>query len=151
MIPAWLLRFLPQIGLALAVASAFGAALWWIDHRGYARAIADRDTRDARMLASMQAALRASEQRLAGAMAALGADYEAQRGALARAGAALQPIIIKEAVRDPRLADPALGLSPGLLDAINAARATGACATAASGRIDCTLPAAPAGAGPVNR
>jgi hypothetical protein len=147
MIPPALLRLLPHIGIALALAGA----IWWIDHRGYGRAMADRDARDARLLGRLHAELRDSEQQLAAAMAGIEGDYEARREALSRAGATLQPIIIKEAARDPRLSDPALGLSPGLLDTVNRAREAGACAAAPAGRIDCTMPATPTVAGSDDR
>lgn len=147
MMPPGLLRLLPHIGIALALA----AALWWIDHRGYSRAMADRDARDARLLGQLHAALRDSEQRLAASMAGIEGDYEAARLSVSRTGAALQPIIIEEAAHDPRLSDPALGLSPGLLDAVNRARGAGACAAAPAGRIDCTMHAASAVAGPGDR
>lgn len=137
--PAWL-RLLPGAGLAIALIGG----LWWIDHRAYARAMADRDARDARIMQEIQAALRVSEQRLSASISSIERDYESRRLSLSRAETNLQPIILKEAAHDPRLSDPALGLSPGLLDAINRARAAGACAAAPAGRIDCTLPAAAA-------
>jgi hypothetical protein len=90
----------------------------------------------------VQAALRESETRLADRMAAINADYDRQRSALAGQRAALQTRIAKEIEHETRLADPALGLTPGLLDTINHARAAGACAATAAGRLVCTLPAA---------
>ncbi len=143
MMPAALLRFLPHAGIAVAIVGA----VWWLDHKGYQRAMADRDRRDAAMLDQLRSDLRQSEQRLALSIDGIAGTFDAQREALSRAGAALQPVILKEAAHDPRLADPALGLTPGLLDAVNRARAAGACAAAASGRIACALPAAAAGAG----
>lgn len=140
--PTALLRLLPHASLALALASA----LWWIDHRAYARAMADHNARDARILAEIHTALRLSEQRLGASIAGIGSDYEAQRMSLSQAAANLQPIILKEAAHDPRLSDPASGLPAGLLDAINRARAAGACAATASGRVDCALPSPAAGA-----
>jgi len=145
--PAWLLRFLPQVGVALAVVGA----IWWIDHDAYRRAMADREARDARMLEEMRSALRQSELRLSGSIDGITGIYARQREALARADAMLHPIIIKEAIDAPRLSNPAAGLTPGLLDALNRARAAGACAAADAGHIECALPAAAAGAGPVDR
>jgi hypothetical protein len=147
MMPPALLRLLPHIGLAFVLV----AAIWWIDHRGYGRAIADRDARDARLLGRLHAELRDSEHRLAASMAGIEGDYEAARQSLSRAGAALQPIIVKEAARDPRLSDPALGLTPGLLAAVNRARKTGTCAATAAGRIDCAMPVPPPVVGPNDR
>lgn len=136
--PPALLRMLPHVGAVLALA----AAILWVDHRGYRRAMDERDARDAKLLGQIRSELRGSEQRLATSIAGIEGDYEAIRRSLSRTGATLPPIILKEAARDPRLSDPALGLSPGLLDAINRARAAGTCAAAAPGRIDCTVPAA---------
>ena len=147
MMPPALLRLLPHIGLALALL----AVIWGIDHRGYKRAMGDRDARDARLLGQLHAELRDSEHRLAASMANIERDYETTRQSLSRAGAALNPIIIKEATHDPRLSDPALGLSPGLLTAVNSARAAGACTATAAGRIDCALSAPAAGGQPGNR
>lgn len=147
MMPTWLLRFLPHIGIALAIIGA----MWWLDHRGYQRAMADRDARDAKILDRMRSELRQSEQRLAISIDGIAGTYDAQRKALARAGATLQPIILKEAVNDPRLSDPAAGLTVGLLDAINRARAAGPCAAAAAGRIECAVPAVAAAPGDGHR
>lgn len=145
--PGWLLRLLPQAGIALAVI----CTLWWADHAGYRRAMTDRDLHDARMLDRIRTELRASERRLGLSIQGAEAPYQRQRVALGRAGAMLQPTILKEIADAPRLSDPAAGLSPGLLDALNRARASGACATLSPGRIDCALPAAPTGAGPLDR
>jgi hypothetical protein len=137
--PAWLARLLPHGLLALALLGAF----WWVDRAGYRRAQNERDAHDAALLSAMESHLRASEQRLVTAFDRIGANYRDQQAALARTGAALQPIILGETAHAPRLADPALGLTAGLLDAVNHARAAGACTAAASGRIACALPAAP--------
>ncbi|GEM_PF-1519391 len=142
MMPAWLARLLPHAGLVLALA----AALWWSDRQGHERAMAQRDARDAIMLDRMRAALRQSEQRLAVSIEDAAATYRGQRAAIARAETVLHALIREETARDPRLSDPAAGLTPGLLDAVNRARAAGACAPAAAGRIDCALPASAASA-----
>ena len=137
MIPAWASRLLPQIGICLFVI----ATLWWIDRQGYRRAMADRDARDARMLEQLRVQLRATEQRLAIEIDALGNSYEAQRLAIAKTRSALRPIIVQEATHAPHLSDPAAGVTPGLLDAINRARAAGACAATTAGGIECAVPA----------
>lgn len=135
-----LLRLLPgAIGLLILIGT-----IRWIDHKGYQRAMADRDAADAKMLDQIRADLRQSERRLTTAIDGIAGDYQSQHDALARTSARLQPIILKEVARDPHLSDPAAGLTPGLLTALNQARAAGACATAASGRIACALPAAQA-------
>lgn len=137
---AGLIRFLP-LGLA---GLALVAAIWWIDQRGYRRALIERDMRDARLVALLRADLRRSEQALADSLAHIGAQYENRRAIVAARRAALQPIIVREIMRESRLADPALGLTPGLLDAVNKARAAGACATALAGDAACPLPSATA-------
>lgn len=136
--PGWLLRIMPQIGVALAIIGAVA----WIDHRGYRRAILDRDAREAIMLAKLDEALRRSEHRLAGQVAAIDADYARHRASVAATRTIIQPIITREIARETRLADPASGLTPSLLDTVNRARATGACATGAAGSIICALPTA---------
>jgi len=138
--PAWLIRFAPHGLAALAVIGA----LWWIDHRGYRRAMAERDMRDARLLATIRTDLRRSEQALAAAIADAAAGYERRRAALDAQRATLQPILMREIASESRLADPALGLTPGLLDAVNRARAAGACAAPAPGGAPCPVPAAAA-------
>jgi hypothetical protein len=147
LMPMWLLRFMPHIGIAIAILGV----VWWLDHAGYQRAMADRDARDAKILDQVRSDLRQSEQRLAIAIDGIAGTYDAQRAALARAGATLQPIILKEAANDPRLSDPAAGLTPGLLDAINRARSTSTCSAAAAGRIDCAVPDAAAAPGDGHR
>ncbi len=139
--PLWALRALPYG----AMAAALLGAVWWIDRAGYQRASAERDRREAAMIAALRTELRGSEARLAHAIDGMAADYERQRAGIARAARQLQPIFIEETARDPRLSDPALGLTPGLLDAVNRARAAGACAAAPAGGIACALPAAGAG------
>jgi len=134
--PGWLARLLPSAALTLALVGA----LWWLDQRGYARAIAERDARDAALLGQLRETLRQNERRLAASIAETAATYEQQRATIARTQATLDTLIREEIARDPRLSDPAAGLTPGLFDAVNHARAAGACAAAAPGRLDCALP-----------
>lgn len=136
-----LLRLLPG---ALAVI-AIAAVVWRIDHAGYVRAMADRDARDARMLVQLRSDLRQSEQRLANAIDGIADGYETGRAERDRAFASLRSGLARDIVHEPRLSDPAAGLTRGMLDTINRARAAGGCATAAAGRIVCTMPAADAG------
>jgi hypothetical protein len=140
MIPPALARMLPHLGIALLIVGA----LWSIDHAGYRRAMAEREARDARLRDALRSELRRSEQRLALAIDRISADYQGRHDALAALAGSLRPIIIGEKIHAPRLADPALGLTPGLLAAVNRARAAGACAPTAAGAIACALPAAPA-------
>lgn len=142
-----LLRFLPHIGIALALLGA----IWWLDNQGYQRAMDDRDRRDAEMLNQIRSDQRQSEQRMAMTLHGLAETFVAHDDALERTNRTLQPIIIKEAARDPRLTDPAAGLTPGMLEAINSARATGACARSPAGGIVCALPPAAAAGKPVDR
>jgi len=136
-----LLKLLPGALAVLAVV----AAVWRIDDGGYKRAMADRDAADAKLQLKIDADLRASESRLAVSIAGIAGSYQGQHDALAAAGARLQPIILQESKNAPRLSDPAAGLTPGLLAAVNGARALGPCATTAAGGVECALPAAPPG------
>jgi hypothetical protein len=147
MSPALLARSLPYAAGVLVILSA----LWWLDHRAYQRALSDRDAQDAALLIHLQTELRQSEVRLLGRIDQLAGVYQLQREAIGRVGATFQPIIEKETAHAPHLADPAAGLTDGLLAAINRARATGACTAAATGRIACALPAPPPAGGSDDR
>jgi hypothetical protein len=136
-----LLKMLPG---ALAVVAIIGA-VWWINHEGYQRAMTDRDAADAKMLVKIRDDLRVHEARLAVSIASVAGQYQGQHDALAAAGVRLRPIILQESKNAPRLSDPAAGLTPGLLAAVNQARSLGPCAAAPSGRIECALPAAASG------
>ena len=129
----------------LALCAVIGC-LWWIDRNAARRTRAQIEAAQARLESRLRADLRQSEQRLTVSIDALAADYARSQVAIARTRAIIQPILTTEIAREPRLSDPAAGLTPGLLAAINRARATGACAATAAGGIRCALPG-PAGTG----
>lgn len=123
--PAWLLRFLPH---ALAVVAILGA-MWWLDDRGYQRAKADQAALELRLAEKIADSVMAIDQASAARLAALDT---AQR-------TIVQPIITKEIASDPRFSDPSAGVTGGMRDAINRARA----ASAAPGANSQPVPAAP--------
>lgn len=129
-----------RIPVALALAATLAGVIAWVDHRTARRTEAQLRATQLMIENRMRADLRRSEARLAGTIAALAADYEQSRTVIERTRTIVQPIVTREIVREPRLSDPAAGLTPGLFDAINRARATGACAAAAAGGIRCPLP-----------
>lgn len=143
--PAILLRFLPHIGIVCAV--LFG--VWWIYDAGQDAERAEANARNATLRADMQADARASEQRLLAQLSAIAADVATQGEQIQRLRASSNTIIQREIIHDPRLADPDLGISQRMFDAINATRTGGSCVRRTGGGIVCTVRrAAPAG-GPI--
>lgn len=136
MIPAWLIRFLPHGLAALAVIGA----VWWIDQNAAERTRMQIDARAKASENRMRSDLRKSEQRLAVTIGTLGSTYEQGRAAREAGFAALQTDILKEIAREKRLSDPAAGLTRGMLETVNRARASSACAATAAGRIECAVP-----------
>jgi len=112
MIPAWLLRFLPHIAVALAVIGA----LLFVDHRGYARAQDDQKKLEQRITAKISDAVDAIDKKTATRIA----DIDTTQRTI------VQPVLTREIIANPRLSDPALGITPAMRDAINAARAESA-------------------------
>ena len=140
-------RFLPHIGLALALLGA----VWWIDRNAAERTRLQIDARAKASEILMRKELRAVELNLAETIGAEGATYEGQRLAIDQARGIIQSTISKELAGAARYSDSASGLSAGLLEALNRARASGACATAPSGRIECAVPATAASGEPQDR
>ena len=138
--PAILFRFLPHIAIVLAVL----AGVWYIDNRGYDRAIADRDARDAKARAQWDARIEALSIKLGTDIADI--DLTATR-TIERIGTIektiVQPTIQREIILEKRLSDPAAGITDGLCQAINAARAESH-DPANSVSIDCVALPAPA-------
>jgi hypothetical protein len=115
--------FLGKFGLPLLILIALGLAVVAIDQRGYNRAKEqDRKADLERQLitadvvrsidATLDDRLRTVSAKLAGKIQTI--DTEGKT--------VVQPILTRELVRDPSLADPSRCLSPGLLNAVNAAR-----------------------------
>lgn len=143
--PALIMRFLPHIGIVCAV--LFG--VWWIYDSGRDAERTEANARNATLRADMQADARASEQRLLAQLSAIAADVATQGEQIQLLRTSSNTIIQREIIHDPRLADPDLGISQRMFDAINATRTGGACATTAGGGIVCTVrQPAPAG-GPI--
>jgi hypothetical protein len=141
-IPPWVRALLPWAGAALAVLAIL-AAVWWIDHNAATRTRAQIEVAAARIENGMRAELRGVEQRAA--------DREAQRaealadtlaGIRSAATTIIKPTVERELTREVRFADPALGLTPVLLEQVNRARALGPCTRTAGGGLSCALPAA---------
>lgn len=136
--PAILLRFLPHLLVIVAIIGA----VWWINDAGYDRAMSDRDAADAKMLSQIRTEQRRSEQRLAIAINAIDAAVASQIAGIDATHTETRRVIEREIIREPRLSDPAAGLTDGLFDAINRERAAIACAPTPAGGVSCTLPPA---------
>jgi hypothetical protein len=131
---------LPHIGIAFAL----GALVLWLDHKGYQRAMADRDRRDAAMVKQINDDRRAAEARMGKSFIEIsGRLYELEQ----RRDKVIEhsrTIVKQEIIREPRFSDPAAGISDSLREAINSARSLSSCATGVDGSIQCALPAAAA-------
>lgn len=145
--PLWLLKMLPNLMIGVAIIGFIA----WIDHNAAERTKARLDAQAKAIENNMRSELRRSEQRLAIKVIGLGDDMVAVRADLDRTRAALAPTVAKEIAHAPRLSDPAAGLTPGLLAAVNSARQAGACPTTATGQPGCTLPSAAARSEPDDR
>lgn len=143
-IGGWLNPIRPFLPYVAGVAAIL-LALWWIDRSGYQRAQADQEARANFEYAVQARMLVRVERNLAQTIAAIDGTVAEQIAGIEAVQIQLQPIIEREIIREKRLTDPAAGLTPGLLDAINRARATGACASTSDGGIVCALSAAEAG------
>lgn len=139
-----LARFWPHmVGLAVIL-----GALAWVDHRGYERAIADAEAekleRQTETLVLRAGITKELDAKLEKADAGLHAKLETIN---TERMTNVDPILARELGRDPRLADPARCLTPGLLVAVNAARGHAAAGDAAApvGRDPASLPGPAAG------
>jgi len=129
--PAWLTwklfwKVAPYIGGVLLL----GAAVWFLDNRGYERAEAEaaaRDTERKLQLAafnilmaqkvdgledSMQTSINESDARVMGQMDRIGVVNRT----------IIQPTLVKEIQSEPRFSDPAAGITDGMLNELNRAR-----------------------------
>lgn len=124
--PIWLIRLLPYGAAALALI----AAVWYIDHRGFKRAEHQAEEREKdRQLqlaatailinkaldntqGQMQEIVNSSDRSLADTL----------RGIDMVNRTIIQPTLVKEIASDPRFTDPAVGITRGMFDSINAAR-----------------------------
>lgn len=137
--PAMLSRFLPHIIGALAVIGA----IWFIYDKGRneeALANEARATKAERgwneRIDRLETSMTASIAKIDGQVAERISSIDTVERTV------IKPTLEREIVRETRFSDSSLGLSVGLLNAINAARAETACSTRADGAVECILSAA---------
>jgi hypothetical protein len=137
-VPAWV-RFLPHVGLALAI----GFAIWWIDDNASDRTRMQLDAAATKIENRIREDLRGVEQRADEREASRGAVLTAKIDAIRTTSrTVIQPTVEKELTREIRYSDPAAGISPVLLEAVNRARALSSCAPTVGNCISVPLPAA---------
>lgn len=148
--PVWLIKILPYGLAALAILGA----VWYIDHQGYKRAQtqaqlqkAQDDQRQAEANLKMERAVGDLEKQLQSIVTQHDAQlYSRLSGIDTTNKTIIQPTITREIQNAPRLSDPNLGITDGLLHGLNRARSLswpdGACVTAADGSTTCALPPA---------
>lgn len=134
--PVWLTwklfwKVAPYVGAVLAL----GAAVWYIDHRGFKRAEAEA--------AARENAERLQEQRLVILIKTMTSESErrmqsfvdTQNTQLAQAlgqiettsRTVVQPTLVREIANDSRFSDADRGITDGMLGAINTSRALSQC------------------------
>lgn len=133
--PALLLRFLPHIGIVLAIL----VGVWWIYDNGYDAAEAAADARASRLAIVVLTELRDVEARAADRENKRSTQDRAALAAIAANTAAGDARIIKEMTHEVRFTDPALGYPPGVRDEINRAIARLACTATDRGGIQCAV------------
>ena len=144
--PLWLLRLLPY-GLA---ALALGLAIGFIDHQGYERAQSQNK------IIQTQEALTRAEMKLE--LITQISDFEKKMQSMVDVSdlalsekvdqidtvnkTIIQPTLVKEIQSEARLSDPNLGVTDGMLQSINQARALSSdpCASYADSRACKTVP-----------
>lgn len=114
--------FLGRAGLPLIVAIMIGLAVVAIDHRGYQRAKEEERLRELERDQITTAIVSAIDAKLDARLAAIGRQLAGKIDTIDTEGKTSAQIITRELIRDPGLADPGRCLSPGLLEAVNAAR-----------------------------
>lgn len=117
------LGFLKDHWEVIAIAALLIGGGLYLDHRGYQRAIAADAARTAERQEITRAVVAAIDGDLDRKLAATAAATSTKIQTIDTEGrTVVQPIITRELVRDPGLAAPGSCLTPGLLDAVNAAR-----------------------------
>lgn len=107
----------------ILIVALFGGGCWYLDHRGYERAQEQNRARENERALISAAVVRSIDAELDGKLAKISSAANGRIQTITTEGkTVVQPIITRELLRDPRLADPNRCLSPGLLSAINAAR-----------------------------
>jgi hypothetical protein len=113
----------PKVWLFLAIAISLGLAVWWIDRRGYQRAQEQAEHQRLERAEITAAVVRAIDARLDRRLETISAKLAGQLQTIDVEGKTIvQPMLTRELLRDRSLSDPSRCLSPGLLNAVNAAR-----------------------------
>lgn len=119
----FLARYWMQIGILAAL--AFG--VWYIDHRGYERAEAYYKKEEAAAQARAVALARQLEQAMTTKLNELDTRTAERLSAIdIEERTVVMPTITREIRNDPRLSDPARGVSDGVRNALNSARSASA-------------------------
>lgn len=137
--PVWLVRLFPY----LAGAAALALAVWYIDHRGYKRAEADalarqleQDNLRAELALELAELVRQSEVRMQDLLTDSDRQLVQRIAELDSVNKTIiQPTLVKEIQNDPRLSDPASGITDSMRQSINHARSLSQypCAAGADG------------------
>jgi len=119
MIVAFLTRYWPQLGILAALV----LGLWYVDHRGYQRAKGHYEAAEAKAQARAEALARRLEQVMTAKLAELDTRTAERLSQIdVEERTIVQPVITREIRNDPRLSNPAAGISNGVRDALNSAR-----------------------------
>jgi hypothetical protein len=109
--------------LPIVILVAIVAGLWFVDHRGFARAKAQDEARLNERRLITAAVVRAIDGELDRQLATIASSSSGKIQTIETEGkTVVQPIIMRELARDPSLARPGSCLTPSLLTAVNAAR-----------------------------
>jgi hypothetical protein len=151
--PLWLIKALPYIGAVLLV----GLAVWYIDHKGYQRAEekakleqAENDKFRLEVKGYINQRVKDVEVGLQSIVSKNDENLHRRLSELDTENKTIvQPTLIREINNDPRFSNPDLGITDGMLKAINQARSSsaGTCASTADGGVSCNLSPSPAAAG----
>lgn len=122
----FLRSILAAIWPQLLIGAALIGAVAYIDHRGYERAeqaALVREAKAEKAAADRQAAI---VKQIADAMVQIDANNAARLAQINQTRSTVNTIIQKEVATSPRFSDPAQGVTPAMLDALNKARAESA-------------------------
>jgi hypothetical protein len=115
--------FLGKFGFPILILIAIALAVVTIDQRGFNRAKEQDRKLELERQQITQAVVASIDGELDRRLGKIAGELGGKIETLDREGkTVVQPIITRELERDPRLADPHSCLSPGLLEAVNAAR-----------------------------
>lgn len=131
-------------GLIAVLAVLAGVAL--IDHRGYQRAVQDRDVADLKMRIAIQHDLDRFEKRAIDREAKRDRALNEKLAQNATAADASKTIIQRELTHEIRFTDPGAGIPERVRAEIDRALARVACTRSADGGIKCAMPDAAAAA-----